>query len=330
MKILTCLYSASNVHESMILRGMHEGARIYFNQLLGNPTDKELYKKHSIDLSLHYDIDVPKCDVAIQFGSVKPRETEYHVCRQNIQKAAQQIVYVETPFLGRVIRSDGEHAWYRVGLNGFLNGQDAFDLEIDHHHCNSVLKYLGLTSWPGWRDPSQGNILLMTQLPGDASVRAMDMAQWTLYCISRIRQLTDRAIRVRLHPALSAKGRQEFLRDLAPILIENHSNVTWSSGLDQTLNAALSDCGVCVTYSSGSAIDAIVRGIPTIAMDEASMAFPVSSHFVEDVIDPKLATRSEVEQWIQMLANNQFNEQQIRSGQVWSRFWDRIQHQCQQ
>lgn len=170
----------------------------------------------------------------------------------------------------------------------------------------------------------------MTQLPGDASVRAMDMAQWTLYCISRIRQLTDRAIRVRLHPALSAKGRQEFLRDLAPILIENHSNVTWSSGLDQTLNAALSDCGVCVTYSSGSAIDAIVRGIPTIAMDEASMAFPVSSHFVEDVIDPKLATRSEVEQWIQMLANNQFNEQQIRSGQVWSRFWDRIQHQCQQ
>lgn len=330
MKILTCLYSASTAHESLILRAFHEGIRTHFGRLLGNPTDKELVKQHRIDLGLHYGVDVPGCDVAIQFGSAKPRDVEHHACRQNIQRSAQQIVYVETPFLGRTIRADGQHAWYRVGLNGFLGGQDAFDHDLDPTHCAGVLNSLALTHWPGWKDPAQRPILLLTQLPGDASVRGIGLAEWTLLCIQRIRAQTQRPIVVRLHPALSAKGRQEFLRDLSPVLLENHDNIVWSTGLDQTLEEALDLCGVCVTYSSGSAIDAIAKGVPTIAMDEASLAYPLCSHFVEDINDPRLCSREEVEHWLQVLANNQFNEQQMRQGLVWQRLWPRIQQRCQQ
>lgn len=329
MKILTCLYSASSVHESMILRSMHEGLRSYFNQILGNPTDKELIKHHQIDLRLHYGVEVPSCDVAIQFGSIKDRDTQHHVCRKNILHAAQQVVYVETPFLGRVVRADGQHDWYRVGLNGFLNGQDAFDNEIDHLHCNTVISQLGLDVWPGWRDHRTGDILLLTQLPGDASVRGVDMAQWILHCLQQIRSHTDRAVRVRLHPALSAKGRQELLRDLAPVLLSNYTNVTWWSGLDHTLDQDLDQCGICVTYSSGSAIDAVLRGVPTITMDEANMAYALCSHFIEDMSDPRLASHEEIVQWMQMLANNQYSQRQIRTGALWHRLWPRIQQRCQ-
>lgn len=330
MKILTCLYSASTAHESLLLRSFHEGARASLGHMLGQPTDKQLVKEHGIDLRLHYGVDVPSCDVAIQFGSPKPRDVQHHVCRQNIQRAARQIVYIETPLLGRSIRPNGEHQWYRVGLNGFLGGQDAFDQQLDTGHCRTVLDSVGLHHWPGWQDPGQKPILLLTQLPGDASVRGIDMAEWTCLAIQRIRQHTDREIQVRLHPALSAKGRQELLRDMAPLLLENHHNVVWASGQEQTLDQHLDQCGVCVSFSSGGGIDAVAKGIPTIAQDEASLVYPLCSHFLEEINSPHLAARQDVEHLLQVLANNQFNEQQMRQGLVWQRLWPRIQARCQQ
>lgn len=328
MKIVTCLYSAANANESQVLKSFHNGIEETFGFLYGQVSPKILSKEHNLELELHYGVDIPKCDLAIQFGGVKDRENKHHVCRKNIRDNAKNIIYIETPLLGRTISSENKYPWYRIGLNGYLNGQDAFPPVTDDTHCKNVLSAIGFKEWQGWVNPLEKSIMILSQIPGDTSLRETDMAQWILYCIDQIRSITDRHIIVRLHPALSAKGRQEFLSNISSVLLKNYVNITWSSGHEETLSKALEKVGTCITYSSSSSIDAILNGVPVIAVDNACMAYPISSHFIEDILDPYLASTEDVNNWINHLAHSQWSEAEMRDGTVWKTLWPWIQEKC--
>ena len=328
MKILTCLYTAANAHESLLLRSFHSGIEKYFRAIFGNITNIDLSKNHNISLNLHYDSTVPKCDLAIQFGAAKPRANDHHVCRQSVRDNARHIMHIETPFLGRTISAGNKYKYYRVGVDGYLNGQDAFLSDFDLDRSNQVLEDLDLVQWQGWNNTQRESILVLLQLPGDTSLRNMDMGQWCMDVIERIRAITNRKIVVRLHPAMSQKGQQEFLQNISSVILKNWKDVYWSSGHDQTLEKALKNSSVCISHSSGSAIDAILQGVPVITTDQGSLAYPISSHFVEDLVDPKCADSQEVHDWLCTLAQNQWTEMEMRQGLVWRAWWEKIQDLC--
>jgi hypothetical protein len=71
---------------------------------------------------------------------------------------------------------------------------------------------------------------------------------------------------------------------------------------------------VAVTLNSSVAVDAVLSGIPAVTMDEAAMAWDVTSHSPEDVVTPAR------DEWLHWLAWTQWTHDEIRSGVPWPRF----------
>ena len=318
MKILVSIASGANNTERNVLRSFYEGIERYYFQQFSVSSQRMLKKLHGIDLRLSYDNEIESCDIAVQFGAVKPRSAEHHVTRQSIQKKAERVIYVETPVLGRVIDSTNKYQYYRIGIDGFMNNDGIFHGDvIDKTRLSMMRNHLTIPEFPGWKDYLTGNILVLLQLPGDASLRGQKMSEWLLETLAAIRELTPRNIVVRLHPAMSAKGRAEFYSEIGEVLFKNYKNITWSNGLDRSLNEELQNAGVCVTYTSGSAIDAVLAGVPVIAMDEGNLGYPISSHRISDVLNPKKIGRLELKRWIDQLANSQWSEAEMIESKVW-------------
>ena len=324
MKILVSITSGSNNTERSILRSFYDGIEQYFFKTYNTESMKDLKKEHGIDLRLSYDPEIEKCDVAVQFGTVKERSNEHHVTKQSIKKNANTIVYVETPLLGRLINKKNDYAFYRVGVNGFLNNDGIFyQLEnLDKDRIQSLKNNgLQINDFPGWKNHNSGSILILLQLPGDASLRGQRLSEWFLETVDKIRNITDRELLVRFHPAMSDRGRAEFFSEIGDLFFKNYQNIIWSNGIDNSLGHDFEKSGICISYTSGSCIDAVLQGIPVIAMDEGNLAYPISSRRVEDVLNPKLASTKEVQEWVLALANSQWNEQEMLDGAVWSKIY---------
>ena len=323
MKILVSITSGSNNTERNILRAFYDGIEKYYFETLNINSQKKLKKEHGIDLRLSYDPEIEKCDVAIQFGTIKERSAEHHVTRQSIRKNANSIVFIETPLLGRKITKNSIHDYYRIGVNGFLNNDGLFynEQSIDINRLNLLKNNLEIPEFNGWKDHTKGNILILLQLPGDASLRGQRLSEWIIDTIKEIRSFTERTISVRFHPAMSDKGRAELFSEIGPLLFENFKNIFWNDGITRTLIQDLDDAGVCVSYSSGSCIDAVLHGVPCITIDEGNLTYPISSHRLENISNPKLASKDEINKWLTLLANSQWSEQEMISGLVWSKIW---------
>lgn len=79
------------------------------------------------------------------------------------------------------------------------------------------------------------------------------------------------------------------------------------------LSSSLKDSWCLVTHSSNAAVDAVVSGIPVITLGKSACE-PVSWGF-EDIESPWWPER---EPWVEVLADNQFTIEEMRSGRAWS------------
>ena len=80
------------------------------------------------------------------------------------------------------------------------------------------------------------------------------------------------------------------------------------------IGASLHKCWVLVAYSSSSTIDALIGGVPAIALSSANMAWPVTDHSLSAVESPTLFAR---EQWLYDLAYAQWSPDEMQTGMVW-------------
>ena len=316
-KILVAVNSAANNTEKNVLRAFYAGLESYFFHKYEVDGTDQLLEESGIELDLCYDKNIPECDVGIQFGSTKDRSGDHHVIKQELAKKARCLVIVETPLLGRTITN--RHAQYRVGVNGFLHGQGRFfdDSHMIKGRFAELREKYEIPDFPGWKKRSKGAIMIPVQLPGDASLRGTRMSEWLMDTVDEIRSVTDRAIVIRTHPAMSDRGNQEFFGEIAPMLFKNHSGLHWSDGRVRTLKQDFDRCEVCVSFSSGISVDAVLAGIPVIATDQGNFAWPISSHDLDQVLDPEFTPRGQIEEWLEGLANSQWSTQEMRSGLTW-------------
>lgn len=319
MKILVSLMSGANNTERTVLRAFFEGLVKHYSEQFGVNNEIELKQVADIELELNYDQEIPPCDIGVQFGTVKDRSADHHITKQSLLKNADTVIYIETPILGRVINDKNNYDYYRVGVNGYLNNQGIFYLDdnLDKTRFKTLVESKCVKTFPGWKNHKEGSILILCQLPGDSSLRGQKMSEWLIDTITEIRSMTSRHIIVRLHPAMSLKARAEFFGEIGGILFRNYPNISWSSGSDTSLDEDLSLAGVCVTYSSGSSIDAVLAGVPVIAVDEGNFAWPISSRTLAEIESPHLANKKTVDDWLIKLANCQWTRSEMASGQVW-------------
>ena len=145
------------------------------------------------------------------------------------------------------------------------------------------------------------------------------MSEWVNDTVHEIRAQTNRPVIIRLHPAMSPKGRAEFFGEINELILKNYQNITWSDGVSSSLEQDFDQSGLCVAYTSGSSIDAVLAGVPVIALDEGNFAWPISSHSIKDITQPRCADKKEIGQWLVRLANCQWTTDEMASGLVWSR-----------
>jgi len=139
-----------------------------------------------------------------------------------------------------------------------------------------------------WRNDNDKYALVCDQHPGDSCAPG-DARWWN-------------------HIADHYAGRREVVYRPHPLLADEQL-----LPLAQSLDRA----GVCFTWNSTCAIEAVILGVPTWALDRGSSAWDVTAHQVGD--DPYLGAR---EQWAYDLAYRQWTHEELASGEA----WETLQH----
>ena len=322
--------TANSADEREILRDMHKGIETCINpNSIPYETWKEFNKGNlAFDYLDRYAIP-KKTDLAIMFGSWKlsrvrdknsTRDPIHHLVRLAIARECDNFLCIETPLLNRTI-SDS-HQYYRVGLNGFLQGEGTFIKNIDYP--NDRLNELGI-KFNNWQSRGE-NIIIPLQLPGDASLRHQDINDWCMFAIENIRMHSDRPIDLRIHPALGEKSWEAVTGLYRKILQSTFENVNFVNGQTVSLQEHFDNAYCVVSYTSGTSIDAMVAGIPVIPWDEGNFAYPICDAHVENIenVIEKMPSEEVTQQYLQNLAYHQWTIDEMKSGIVWQHFEDII------
>lgn len=307
MKVKVFIESAGNFEERDILKNFYQGIKKNEN------TKSDVFTER-LEVDWAIDESYEHCDVAVIMGSWKDRNRTHHNTRNSVVKSAPTFVVIETPFLGRVMFEKSKQ--HRIGVNGFLNHSGTF---VHSKHDGERLKSLGI-EWNGWSNNPDGHVVIMLQLPGDASLRSIDIYDFGRWAYGKVRENTDRKIIIRTHPGHNPKGLDEVHRFISDIVTTGDKNVEVRvGGREATLEEDLKGSYCTVSYSSGSSIDSVLAGIPTIAVDPANFTYGISSNFIEHIDGNNIrkADEADVQQWLNNLSYSQWSVKEMGSGRVW-------------
>jgi hypothetical protein len=180
-----------------------------------------------------------------------------------------------------------------LGWNG-LNGRAQWNKAADNGERFDKLFGHLLADWCR----ADGYALVIGQVKGDAAILEVDIDSWYE---TAIRAMFDRGfeeVKIREHPV--AVLQRKRLLSCQEYLITG------------SLEEALAGASVVVTYNSNTGVDAALAGVPVIACDEGSMAWPVAAHGLqEEIITP------DRRQWCADLSWRQWSLDELKSGFAW-------------
>lgn len=205
------------------------------------------------------------------------------------QKAAGgEVCILERGYVG-----DRFH-WTSVSFGGGLNGRAEFRGERSDQ--SRFDEHFGHLMRP-WRD-KEGYALLVGQVPGDMSLSPVggSLAEWYARTAREL-IVHGHDVRFRPHPLAGRHG---------PI-----KGVEGARIIDGTLEEALAGASIAVTFNSNTGVESVLAGIPTVAMDIGSMAWPVTSHEFGETITPDRS------QWAAEIAWKQWSMAELESGYCW-------------
>lgn len=221
------------------------------------------------------------CDLAVVWGIMRKDV----IAAQRL--SGRRFVVLERGYVGNRAR------WISAGYDG-LNGRADF--------CNAgssderFRQHFGGLLEP-WKTGGE-YVLMMGQCRHDQSVRHVDMATRMADVVRAIRSRSQLPIRFRPHP--------EDADAPAP---------SGSSPIAGTLHEVLSRAHSVVTLNSNSGVDAALAGVPVVALDRGSMAWPVAGHRSHEAIRP---TRPDRTPWAAGLAWCQWTDHEMAQGDCWA------------
>ena len=152
-----------------------------------------------------------------------------------------------------------------------------------------------------WRKGGKGHALLIGQVPGDPALCGMNMDAW-IPALAHELMTRNMEVVYRPHPALGATYPGAAARKLP-------AGVRLSTG---TLDEDLAGAALCVTYTSNTAVESVLAGVPAMAFDQGSIAWPMVSHD----IDAPFFTPDRV-RWCHDMAWRQWKIDELADGSAW-------------
>lgn len=229
--------------------------------------------------------------VIVPKGSMPPDGSPFIVCwgwreGRRLRDAGYNVLVMERGYIG-----DRFH-WTSLGWNG-LNGRSTWNAPADNGERFS--KHHGHLLKP-WRK-KDGYALIMGQVRGDAALSDVVIDHWYLKIAAEMQRAGYR-VKFRPHPEAIRRG-------IA-------GDVLASVRLNGTLEEALDGASCVVTYNSNTGVDAALAGVPVIAIDEGSMAWPVAAHGTQlQLVTP------DRDDWCNRMAWRQWTPDEIASGFAW-------------
>lgn len=199
------------------------------------------------------------------------------------QKAAGgEVLVLERGYLG------DRFSWTSASFGGGLNGRGIFRGPFEDG--SRFEKHFGhlMQDWKQGGDYA----LLIGQVPGDMSIRTVDIEAFYQQSAKALRKHGFPDVRFRSHPkAGHSRGAAGITR------------------IGGTLAEAMAGASVVMTFNSNTGAEAVLFGKPLIAMDEGSMAWPVAGHQVTEIIRPDRTA------WAHRLAWCQWTKDEMLSGE---------------
>lgn len=319
MRVEVYMQSTFHEREREVLRCMYNGIKKdlwpeNFEENAKAIAHMNRKKGFGSGVELTYNERARKYDLAVMFGSWKPeRGNLHHKVRSAIAENDNPFLCIETQLLGRKVGVESEY--HRVGINGFLNEAAIFGIEKDYD--NVRFKSLELP-YNGWKQSRGDKIVIALQLPGDASLRSMDINNWCIWILQQLQNLTDRPIEIRTHPGLSSKGIDAHLPIYQYLAFNNIKSVEFVNGADIPWEEQILDAHCIVAFTSGLSIDAVLNGIPVIACDPGNFAWSISSNDINEIENPLLKNENNVQEWLNTLAYCQWSKEEMANGKAWA------------
>lgn len=235
-------------------------------------------RRHGIEVSLFNAYPDLTADFAVVWGA---RVME----RIRQDGFSGPVLVMERGFIG------DRFSWTSLGWNG-LNGRARWNEPQDNgERFWSNFGHL-VNEWEAFG----GYALLIGQVDGDMALRGVNFAQW---CRQAIDVMTDKGMDVRFRPHPEAVKRGQPLP------------VTSAPVLDGTLADALSGAACVITWNSNTAVEAVLAGVPAVAADEGSMAWPVAAHEIGEIAMP------DREEWFRAMSWRQWAMDEVADGSAW-------------
>lgn len=206
---------------------------------------------------------------------------------RRLVNAGKQVLVAERGYIGS--RSE----WFSLGWNGLNNRAD---------FLNDLKKYsriLPIACDPWKKDGDY--ILLCGQVAGDMSLQGRDLQALYPYIARRLKREYGKPVRWRPHPESIKKGHNIKVGDFEPS----------TNYIDDDLDGAY----MVATFNSNSAVDAVMAGVPAMAIDAGCMAWDVVAHDFSPIVRPNRGA------WLKKMAYTQWNVDEMASGEAFNHIW---------
>ena len=234
----------------------------------------------------------------------------------------ETILKTGKPFLVQESANFRKHLQYqRLGWYSYKWTEGIFGNENSPpDRWNKFVKETG-TKIKDWK--SGGDyILLMGQKEGDSSLTDLyfngvkTFNVWVQNTVDTIRKYTDRPIVIRPHPR-GLRGGMKGAQSIKGTNLTISQNTTkggaqGGEGLERDIKNAY----CVVTYNSLSAIESVCEGIPTFALHNGSMVWPIAHKDLSQI--ENLNYNIDITQWCNDIAYTQWNFNEHRSGESWA------------
>ncbi len=206
------------------------------------------------------------------------------------------------------VQAMGDSYW-RLSLGGFLRDEAEYGVDMGNSppdRWSRIAEEQGIVP-QDFHLPIDGHVLVMLQKSSDASLRGKVMDEWASEMVAMIRMFVPWPIVLRPHP-------------LEPYRPHNQDNARISSGHDKDWDNARA----VVTYTSLSAIDSLLRGLPTWTMHFGNMAWMMSNKSLSRLRNPWFPKRDVFQRWLNDLAYTQWSVPEIAEGMPWKRLKQKL------
>ena len=140
----------------------------------------------------------------------------------------------------------------------------------------------------------------------DSAIYPTHPYEWTIETIKEIRKYSDDWIIFRDHPLQKEKNKAEIKNIL------NNKNIYLSE--NYKIEDDLNNSRCCITFSSGSAIESLLHGIPVIATDKRSFVYEIVENDLSKINNLKLPNLNTLKSSLSF-THYSFNE--ILDGTCW-------------